>query len=91
MPRPPVVHRHESAVDTGAEAIDITGGDQHVIGGDYDRQARQRAVKKGVLLSDAAEDGDRRRPDGRVRQRWPGAVPRCGRAAPPRPSNPRWR
>ncbi|MEU3529308.1 S8 family serine peptidase [Streptomyces sp. NPDC038707] len=51
------------AVDAGAQVIDITVGNQYVIGSDYDHQALEYAVKKGVLMfagvGDNAEEGNK--------------------------------
>ncbi|MEU5540698.1 S8 family serine peptidase [Streptomyces sp. NPDC020362] len=52
-----------SAVDAGAQIIDITIGNQYVIGSDYDHQALNYAVKKGVLMfagtGDNAKEGNK--------------------------------
>ncbi|MCL3999163.1 S8 family serine peptidase [Streptomyces lavenduligriseus] len=51
------------AVDAGAQVIDITVGNQYVIGSDYDHQALEYAVKKGVLMfagvGDNAKEGNK--------------------------------
>ncbi|MEU3413933.1 S8 family serine peptidase [Streptomyces sp. NPDC006658] len=62
-PNYPLSTAIKSAVDAGARVIDITVGNQYVIGSDYDHQALEYAVKKGVLMfagvGDNAKEGNK--------------------------------
>ncbi|GGW13763.1 type VII secretion-associated serine protease [Streptomyces capoamus] len=53
----------KAAVDSGARVIDITVGNQYVIGSDFDDQALEYAIKKGVLMfagvGDNAKEGNK--------------------------------
>ncbi|WP_381561541.1 S8 family serine peptidase [Streptomyces eurythermus] len=62
-PNYPLSTAIKSAVDAGAQVIDITVGNQYVIGSDYDHQALEYAVEKGVLMfagvGDNAKEGNK--------------------------------
>ncbi|MEV5350046.1 S8 family serine peptidase [Streptomyces achromogenes] len=62
-PNYPLSTAIKAAVDAGAQVIDITVGNQYVIGSDYDHQALEYAVKKGVLMfagvGDNAKEGNK--------------------------------